>query len=164
MSSNQDTLPAGTNAVYMGFWHDSYKGTAFGATLTLQDKHAVTLLAALAVLVTFAGNRSWFLWRYIWHSSYLNQAHRTAVIQIHQRKQQVLLRNSETAGGAFVGLLEEWRKFGALPTLRSLKDVLLIGFVCGLYAQYHFELSNADIGMQFTGSHSSLWEFLSPKL
>lgn len=54
MSDIQDTLPAGANAVYTGFWHDWDRGKVLGATLTLKDRHAVALLAALAVLVTFA--------------------------------------------------------------------------------------------------------------
>ncbi|KAH9212741.1 hypothetical protein DL95DRAFT_303675 [Leptodontidium sp. 2 PMI_412] len=138
MSSNQDYVPYGTNAVYTGFWINQDRGTILGATLTLPDKQAVPLLAALAVLVALAGNRSWHLCRLTWHRFLRTKEAHTSAIKTHRRKQQVVIRNSETAGGATVGLFAVWFDFGILRILRefSLKDIVLGLFTLGHWISF----------------------------
>ncbi|KAJ4175549.1 hypothetical protein NW759_017665, partial [Fusarium solani] len=59
---------AGEGAVFLGFWVDHGRGNILGATLTLRARHALVLLAFLAVLVTFAATRSWLFWRFLLHN------------------------------------------------------------------------------------------------
>lgn len=138
MASDQENISSGSNAVYIGFWIDWDRGKVLGATLTLRDSHAVPLLAALAIVVTLAGNRSWHLCRLIWHSLLRARDSYEQAVKEHRRKQQVILRNSETAGGATVGLFEEWFDFGITRALRkcSLKDLLLGMFAIGHWASF----------------------------
>lgn len=133
MSSVQDNIPSDSNAVYTGFWIDWDRGKILGATLTLRDSHAVPLLAALAILVTLAGNRSWHICRLVWHVLLRSKESHKEAVQEHRRKQQVVIRNSETAGGATLSLVEEWFSFGILKLLRecATKDILAGSFAAG---------------------------------
>lgn len=133
MATQQTITSFGSNAVYTGFWIDWDRGKVLGGTLTLKDKHAIPLLAALAIFVTLAGNRSWHLWRLFWHSLLRSNDRHQRAIEDHRRKQQVLLRNSETAGGATVSLFEEWFAFGIRRVIKesSSKDILLALFTVG---------------------------------
>jgi len=133
MSSNQDYVPYGTDAVYTGFWINWDRGRILGATLTLPDTQAVPLLAALAILVALAGNRSWHLCRLTWHRFLRGKEEHSSAIKTRRRKQQVVIRNSETAGGATVGLFEVWFDFGFVKVLGgfSLKDIVLLLFTLG---------------------------------
>ena len=135
MSSKQDYVSYGTDAVYTGFWINQDRGKILGATLTLPDKQAVPLLAALAILVALAGNRSWHLCRLTWHGFLRAKESHTSAIQTRRRKQQVVIRNSETAGGATVGLFAVWFDLGVVRILRefSAKDIVLGLFTLGQY-------------------------------
>ncbi|KAH7333114.1 hypothetical protein BKA65DRAFT_479680 [Rhexocercosporidium sp. MPI-PUGE-AT-0058] len=138
MSSNQGYVPYGTDAVYTGFWINQDRGRILGATLTLPDKQAAPLLAALAVLVALAGNRSWHLCRLIWHRFLRAKEAHTSAIKIRRRKQQVVIRNCETAGGATLGLFAVWFNFGVLRILRefSPKDIVLGLFTLGHWISF----------------------------
>lgn len=107
-----------SNAVFTGFWIDWDRGKYQGATLTLPDTKAAPLLVILAILVTFAANRSWFICRFLLHS-------------IQSREKQVILRNSETAGGASLSFLEYWLENGIRRLRWSLKGASLGLFVIG---------------------------------
>jgi hypothetical protein len=133
MVSNHNVNSSGTNVVYTGFWRDWDRGKVLGATLTLKNENAAILVAALAVLVTLAGNRSWHICRLLWHSLLRSRETHKAIVKDHRRRQQVLLRNSETASGATVGLFQEWFAFGITKVLRecSPKDITLGMFVIG---------------------------------
>lgn len=122
-----------SNAVFTGIWIDWDRGRVRGSTLTLRDSHAVPLVAALVILVTLAGGRSWHIFRLMWHSLLRAKASHAQAVRIYRRKQQVLLRNSETAAGATIGLVEEWLSFGITKVLRecSPKDLLLTLFTLG---------------------------------
>ncbi|KAH6662277.1 hypothetical protein B0J14DRAFT_707742 [Halenospora varia] len=128
MASNQDD-----NAVFTGFWIDWDRGKVLGSTLTLRDSHAVPLVAALVMLVTLAGGRSWHICRLMWHSLLRAKDSHAQSVREHRRKQQVLIRNSETATGATMGLVKEWFSFGVIRVLRecSPKDILLGLFTIG---------------------------------
>lgn len=113
-------------------WYDAEASSnALGATLTLPRNWGNVLLAALAILVTFAGSRSWKLWRYILHQARPHHLSRSAFF----RQQEVLLRNIETDLGTLWWLLIHafaWRKSngkngrsGRPPSARFAATVLL---------------------------------------
>jgi hypothetical protein len=133
MASKQNDIVSGSNATFTGFWIDWDRGRVLGATLTLRDAHAVPLVAALVILVTLAGGRSWHICRLMWHSLLRAKDSHAQAVKEHRRKQQVLVRNSETAAGATLGLVEEWFTFGITRVLRecSPKDILLGLFTVG---------------------------------
>src|SRR4051812_40405093 len=112
MSSGQSITPYGTDAVYEGFWQDRDRGKILGATLTLRDSRAIPLIAVLAVIVRLAGNRSWHVSRFSWHMLMRSKTDDNNSAKSHRRKRQIILRNSETAGGAIVGFLEIWFEDG----------------------------------------------------
>ena len=89
---------AGSAAVHTGFWTDHGRGRVYGATLTIADGYATVLLAFLAVLVTFAGTRSWKFWRFFLHCALHNTKSDLWGAPLHRIRHLVLLRNSETAG------------------------------------------------------------------
>ncbi|EFW16423.1 conserved hypothetical protein [Coccidioides posadasii str. Silveira] len=100
-----DDNSATSDVVYTGFWID-YDGSAVGKyRLTLKTNQALMLLAALTVLVTLSAGRSWKLWcsavHYVLQYRQAKPSSRTSSI----RQQQVVLRNSETAGGSLFALL-----------------------------------------------------------
>ncbi|KAI9807046.1 MAG: hypothetical protein M1825_005763 [Sarcosagium campestre] len=91
--------------VYKGFWID-YDGSPVGKyQLTLDSRPALVFVTILTILVTYAANRSWKIWRYVAFAicrRVLRRRTRSSFV----RHQQVILRNSETAGGAFLSLAE----------------------------------------------------------
>ena len=99
---------AGSSAVHTGFWIDrDREGPVQGATLTLTNRKAAALLAFLAILVTFAANRSFKICRFWLHRSiHPSDVGTDSVTRKAKRRPQVILRNSETAGSALVSLLE----------------------------------------------------------
>lgn len=98
---------AGSDAVHTGFWLDHDRRERLrGSTLTLTNKKAAALLAFLAIVVTFASNRSFKIFRFRLHRIVHPADAGTDSGTWAKRRQQVILRNSETAGGALVSLLE----------------------------------------------------------
>lgn len=98
---------AGSDAVHTGFWLDhDRRGRVQGATLTLTNRKAAALLAFLAIVVTFAANRSFKICRFCLHHYIHPSDAGMDSVASSKRGQQVILRNSETAGGALVSLLE----------------------------------------------------------
>jgi hypothetical protein len=96
---------AGSTAVHTGFWKDHDRDRIRGATLTISNPRAAALLAFLAILVTFAANRSWKICRYVLHRLMHTRQVESDVTVWTKRQQQVVLRNSETAGGALIAML-----------------------------------------------------------
>lgn len=133
MATNQDSTSPYSNAIYTGFWIDWDHGKILGARLTLKDSQAAPFLATLAIIVTLAGNRSWHLCRLFWHSILRQEDVREVVVNDHRRKQQVIVRNSDTAGGATISLFGEWFTFGIrrILRIRAFKDIILGCFVVG---------------------------------
>lgn len=119
-----------SNIVYVGLWNNHDLGSVFGKVLTIPYRTGAILVTLLAILVTLAANRSWKIWRFLLHIS-LDTLRRRLHIQDHFsiRKQQAILRNSETAGGALLSLLEVSRANkstkSATPT-RNIFPVLLL--------------------------------------
>lgn len=105
MSSS--TMPAaGTNAVHTGFWIDHDQTTIAKPTLTLKNRDAVLLLAALSTIVGFAAGWSWKIWRFLLHYFVFKAGNCEEKAGISDnRAQQVILKNLSTAGSAIVPLL-----------------------------------------------------------
>ncbi|KAK6338527.1 hypothetical protein TWF730_002590 [Orbilia blumenaviensis] len=126
-SSTSYQQSQGSSAVKTGLWYDWDKGRIFGPTLTLKDQDAAVLLVVLTISVTLSANRSWHVWRSLWH----------AVIgrfdgpgETTRRQQQVILRNSETDGGALLNLIGSWFNDGFKKVFRGRTsgEYLLSGF------------------------------------
>ncbi|TGZ79442.1 hypothetical protein EX30DRAFT_397033 [Ascodesmis nigricans] len=89
---------------HVGIWRDHSLGRVQGQRFTLTKDHGRILQAFLVLLVAFAGNRCWRLVSFILHLFSSRQYGRNLTPR-HVREQQVVLNNSETAGGAFFSLL-----------------------------------------------------------
>lgn len=90
----------------LGVWMDYSRDAISSATLTLINRDAAVLLAFLATLVAITGVRSWRISRFAMYMAFVpRQQHVEASINHQLLPQQVILRNSETATGAAVGLL-----------------------------------------------------------
>lgn len=125
---------AGSNAaVYTGFWLDYDRGGRVqGSTLTLTNQKAAALLAFLAIVVTFAANRSFKIFRFFLHHLYHPTDAETDAVTEAKRRRQVILRNSETAGDALVSLLDTTisKTSGTPVSVRAIsKSVLLKLFI-----------------------------------
>ncbi|KAF2820659.1 hypothetical protein CC86DRAFT_428437 [Ophiobolus disseminans] len=99
MSSYTDS---GDSAVYVGFWvdHDN------GPFLTLANQNATALITFLAVAVTFAGNRSWKVVRFVLYHALCSKSNRSAPVANISRRLEVILRNVVTAGSTLWALVE----------------------------------------------------------
>lgn len=98
---------------YLGVWTNWSRGKVYGATLTLHRREAGLLTAFLAIYVSAVGGQ---FWRIVCYSFHQARAGRTARLgNVSHRQIQVLLRNSEGAGGAlweFARLPFQWRHWG----------------------------------------------------
>ncbi|KAM6523042.1 hypothetical protein FSOLCH5_003667 [Fusarium solani] len=94
---------AGEGAVFVGFWVDHGRGNILGATLTLRARHALVLLAFLAVLVTFAATRSWLFWRFLLHNFISGKAEDACAPALLRHK--VIIRNVVTPSAVLWSLL-----------------------------------------------------------
>lgn len=127
--NSQDNSP-----IKIGFWHDWERNSIFGSTLTLPDQYATIVLVGLTILVTVAANRSWHICRSLGHALLGHRSRKAGSASVTRREQQVIIRNSETAGGAFITLILRWFDdgFNKKPfTNRSTSDMILSGFVLG---------------------------------
>jgi hypothetical protein len=92
---------------YVGLWDDFDLSPAFRKVLTVPSRTGTIIITLLAILVTFAANRSWKIWRFLLHvllevmACRFPKQTRAAI-----RQQQTILRNSETTGGALLSILE----------------------------------------------------------
>lgn len=92
---------SGATVVYIGFWNDC-DGHYL---LTLTNRGAAALLSFLAVAVTFAGNRSWKIFRFAAYNILLRRHTPTQSSSISKQAMQVVLRNYSTAGATFWSLV-----------------------------------------------------------
>src|SRR5690242_11414486 len=111
---------SGSTAVYTGFWTD-HDGRYL---LTLTNRNAAAFLSFLAVAVTFAGNCSWKVFRFI---IYVLLSHRPRSDQgatPSNQAIQAVLRNASTAGATLWSLLDMLRPS---CTVRKASEMLLPG-------------------------------------
>ena len=93
---------SGDSAVHIGFWidHDN------GPFLTLANRNATALITFLAVAVTFAGNRSWKIIRFVLYRILYSRERRARPGTAVTRHLEVVLRNVVTAGSTLWALIE----------------------------------------------------------
>lgn len=124
--SKQDTMAtipgSGTSAVYIGFWldHDA------GYFLTLANRNAATLLAFLAITVTFASSRSWKLVRFVLYQHLCLVRGNQGQSMKPARRLQVILRNTAMAPStlwASIELLWSYRR--RISASQSSESLLL---------------------------------------
>lgn len=123
---------AGSDAVYTGFWLDHDRGGPVrGATLTLTNQKAAALLAFLAIVVTYAANRSFKIARFCLHRWVHPDDAGADSVTSPKRRQQVILRNSETAGGALMSLLDTHvtRRSASRASVRAISKSVLLKFL-----------------------------------
>ncbi|KAF8536109.1 hypothetical protein BDD12DRAFT_852478 [Trichophaea hybrida] len=95
-----------SSVVYIGFWTDYQRGRILGHMLTLDTRSATVLMAVLVVLIGFAAGRSWRIWAFCLHTTHhLSRQNSQTPTTFPIRQQQVILRNSGTAGGALLSLV-----------------------------------------------------------
>ena len=125
--------------VYNGVWINWARGRVLGWTLTLPSAEGQLLIAFLAVFVTVAGARAWFVTSYLIHQlrAGLNPGDQ------HHQQTQVILRNT---GGALVASWEllslRWprakagsSKFWSVPLLAVLGLLHALGWaVAGVFS------------------------------
>lgn len=98
---------------YLGVWTNWSKGKIHGSTLTLPRREAGLLTAFLAIYVSAVGGQFWRIVCYTVHQARAGQTARRG--DVFHRQTQVLLRNSEGAGGGlweFARLPFQWRHWG----------------------------------------------------
>ncbi|KAG9231184.1 hypothetical protein BJ875DRAFT_487262 [Amylocarpus encephaloides] len=121
-----------SEVIYIGIWTDYDRGAVLGKVLTLPTRTATILVTTLAILVTIMANRSWKIWRFLLHHLLHHSQGRT-IEHSTVKQQQVVLRNSETAGGAIVSLIEltlKCRRDGRpLSAVASRLPLILFGLV-----------------------------------
>lgn len=114
---------------YIGVWTNWARGKVHGSTLTLPRREAGLLTAFLAIYVSAVGGQFWRIVCYTFHQARAGQTARRG--DIFHRQIQVLLRNSEGAGGGlweFARLPFQWRHWGT-STLLSCSLFALLAFV-----------------------------------
>ncbi|KAI8711575.1 hypothetical protein NCS52_01421300 [Fusarium sp. LHS14.1] len=124
----------------LGVLIDNSRDVISSPTLTLSNKDAAVLLAFLATLVAIIGVRSWRISRFAMYMAFVpRQHHVEASIDDQLRPQQVILRNSETATGAAVGLLNYTyasKEAEAAGTRHRLKGTLCSMIALGHWATF----------------------------
>ena len=117
------SLPSETH-VYTGFWINWSRGHILGSTITLSQRDGGLLTAFLGIFVTVAGAACWTIQSFLIHQHRANRGPSNAI----HHQQQVVLRNSNTAGSAAWQILQVawyWRKVANESALQSLALVLL---------------------------------------
>ncbi|KAF1811514.1 hypothetical protein P152DRAFT_58535 [Eremomyces bilateralis CBS 781.70] len=96
---------AGASAVRLGFWFNHDHDGWSGATITLRSRDSVVVMAVLATVVGLTANRSWAICRFFLHRFARPMESDTTIKARLGKQEQVILRNSETAGSALLGIL-----------------------------------------------------------
>ncbi len=106
---------------YTGVWTNWARGKTHGATLTIHEREAGLLAAFLAVYVSFVGGQFWRILCYSIHQAKAGKPDQP--VDAFHRQIQVLLRNSEAAGGGFwefAGLPFRWKDRRKGPVLQCV--------------------------------------------
>ncbi|KAJ4309242.1 hypothetical protein N0V84_011623 [Fusarium piperis] len=136
------TLGSPSTPAKLGIWTDYSRDAISSTTLTLSNRDAAVLLAFLATLVAITGVRSWRISRFAMYMAFvpiIEAGVPDQGISDQLLPQQVILRNSETATGAAVGLLsymylgKECKTDG---TRQRLKGTLLSVAALGHWAAF----------------------------
>ncbi|RTE80488.1 hypothetical protein BHE90_005000 [Fusarium euwallaceae] len=124
----------------LGVWMDYSRDVISSPTLTLSNRDAAVLLAFLATLVAITGVRSWRISRFAMYMAFVpRQQHAEASINDQPLPQQVILRNSETATGAAIGLLSYTyinKAPKAAGTRQGVKGTLFSAIALGHWATF----------------------------
>ena len=117
------SLPAETH-IYTGFWINWSRGAILGSTITLNQRNGGLLTAFLGIFVTVAGAACWTIQSFLIHQHRAKEGPSSAI----HHQQQVVLRNSNTAGSAAWQIIQvawQWRKIANKSALQSLALVFL---------------------------------------
>lgn len=115
-----------SSIVYTGVWTNWSKGRIYGATLTVYEREAGLLAAFLAIYVSFVGGQFWRILCYCMHQARAGKP--TRYVDAPHRQTQVLLRNSEGAGGGFwefAGLPFRWKGRRRKPIAQCIMYALI---------------------------------------
>lgn len=115
-----------SSIVYTGVWTNWSKGRIYGATLTVYEREAGLLAAFLAIYVSFVGGQFWRILCYCMHQARAGKPARQ--VDAPHRQTQVLLRNSEGAGGGFwefAGLPFRWKGRRRKPVAQCIMYALI---------------------------------------
>lgn len=110
-----------SSIVYTGVWTNWSKGRIYGATFTIHEREAGLLGAFLAIYVSFVGGQFWRILCYCMHQAVSGKPSRH--IDAPYRQTQVLLRNSEGAGGGFwefAGVSFRWKGRRRKPVVQCI--------------------------------------------
>ena len=117
---------AGSSVVYEGVWMDYDRGSGpLGATLTLQTRKATALLSFLTVLVGISANRSWKIWRLLFHGL-VTWRNPSRLPGAGQERIQVILRNTETAASTLGNLAWLPMSTTVLLDRRDCQNIVLL--------------------------------------
>jgi hypothetical protein len=92
-------------SVYTGIWTDWSRGPILGATLTLQNRDGVLLLAFVAAFVTLVGARLWLIARFVAHQLLADERIHDGV---HFQRQSILRNTSSPLETAWRSLQQWW--------------------------------------------------------
>jgi hypothetical protein len=109
--------------VQLGVWTNWSRGPVLGATLTLARFEANLLISFISFFVGMVGTRFWRIASLAFHRYYSRPGLQDALY--HQR--QAVLRNSQTAEGGFISLVQliwAWRKISERAFLRALPPLV----------------------------------------
>lgn len=117
----------GIDEVKLGLWADHSRGSSFLGKVITVDYRTGAIVTLSTILVTFAANRSWKLWRLLLHTL-LTRLHppRDADARLHQ----AILRNIETTGSALLSFFEIFRS--------SPRSMRLIGTAIMVFTLVHW--------------------------
>lgn len=110
-----------SSIVYTGVWTNWSKGRIYGATFTIHEREAGLLGAFQAIYVSFVGGQFWRILCYCMHQAVSGKPSRH--IDAPYRQTQVLLRNSEGAGGGFwefAGVSFRWKGRRRKPVVQCI--------------------------------------------
>ncbi|KUJ19582.1 uncharacterized protein LY89DRAFT_495585 [Mollisia scopiformis] len=79
-------------AIHVGFWTNYSKGVILGSTLTLNNRNAGILIAAIAIFIQLIGGQSWGIVRFIAHQLCTTTQSRDGL----HHQQQAILRNNNS--------------------------------------------------------------------
>lgn len=117
------SLPAETH-VYTGFWINWSRGRVLGSTITLSQRYGGLFTAFLGIFVTVVGAACWTIQSFLIHQHRAKKGPGSAM----HHQQQVVLRNSNTAGSAAWQIIQvawRWKKITNESNLQSLLLIFL---------------------------------------